>query len=725
MSDNRTDLPSPSAPNFNQRLRETIQTYLGRQGNPLDRGLTLRDLIQSGIVKIRDGFTLQPGQPTLPLEPGAGVVDTYQPDLTPPPTPTGFAVSAAISHVFIEHDAPLYPQGHGHLRTRVYGVTLQAGDPLPVFNDAVEITQFTGMVHAHPSNPATTWRLWIKWETVDGVLSSDPAGGTNGLEVTTGQDVALLLEALTGQITESQLYQDLTTRLDGIESNAAAIQTEASTRTTETGNLFAQYTVKIDVAGHVSGYGLASTSNGATPTSQFGVRANQFFVAPPAVSQATAPMTDLYKGYVWVDTSVTPNVTKYYTGSAWSTTPQALPFIIQTAPTTINGVSVPAGVYMDTAFIRDGTITNAKIGNAAIDDAKIANLSASKITAGSIAVGDYIQSTGYIAGSAGWRINGDGNAELSNAVVRGTVYATNGEFTGTVKAGTTILGGLATAYSSGSGFYAGLDSTVYKWRVGNPTGARIQWTGSAIEVYNASNQLTISSGGISASYVSGLGTLATQNSVSTSQVTGLGTLATQSSVNWSTQITNIPAFGNFAYLNSITSANISTYIASAAIGTAYIANAAITQAQIGNAAVNTLNIAGNAVTVPSTLTVISSGIAMTKQTTPFSAWQTIGTLTVDFGSAAPSLVAVFAYINLLSVSGTGGAALYCRVVETTTGQAIPAAGVYVQSSTTISVSGALNPGAGTRSFAIQVTRDNTSQNYNIGDANITVFGAKR
>lgn len=420
---NRTDLPGPKSPNFEQRVRETLMTYLGRQGNPLDRGLTLRDLIQSGIVKIRDGFTLQPGQPTLPLEPGAGVVDTYQPDLTPPPTPTGFAVSAAISHVFIEHDAPLYPQGHGHLRTRVYGVTVLAGAPLPVFNDAVEITQFTGTVHAHPSNPATTWRLWIKWETVDGVLSTDPAGGTNGLEVTTGQDVALLLEALTGQITEGQLYQDLTTRLDGIESNAAAIQAESSTRTTETGSLFAKYTVKIDVAGHVSGYGLASTSNGATPTSQFGVRANQFFVAPPAVSQATAPTANLYKGFVWIDTSVTPNVTKYYNGSTWTTTPQALPFIIQTAPTTINGVSVPAGVYMDTAFIRDGTITNAKIGNAAIDDAKIANLSASKLTAGTIAVGQWIASANYISGAQGWAIWGNGNAEFSAASIRGQLTA--------------------------------------------------------------------------------------------------------------------------------------------------------------------------------------------------------------------------------------------------------------------------------------------------------------
>jgi hypothetical protein len=263
-------------------------------------------------------------------------------------------------------------------------------------------------------------------------------------------------------------------------------------------------------------------------------------------------------------------------------------------------------------------------------------------------------------------------------VVRGTVFATDGEFTGTIKAGTTILGSQATNYGSGTGFFSGLDVGTYKWRVGNPSGARIQWTGSAVEVYNASGQLTISSGGISASFVSGLGTLATQNSVSTSQVSGLGTLATknsvsattevtglgtlatknsvsaatevtglgalatQNSVNWNTQIVNIPAFGNFAYLSQITSANISTYIAGAAIGEAYIANAAITSAKIADAAigsakigdaaitsakianaeVSTLKIAGNAVTVP----IYNSNFVDTR--TYGTSWYTVLSMTV-------------------------------------------------------------------------------------------------
>lgn len=506
---NRNDLPPPSAGNFPQRVRETLMTYLGKQGNPLDRGLTLRDLIENGIIKLAKGW--RPGGDVPLLEPGDAVAQGDEPDLTPPPTPTGFAVSAAISHVFIEHDQPAYLMGHGHLRTRLYGVTHTAGQPLPTFNNAVELGQFSGTIWALASNPATTWRLWIKWETNDGVLSVAPAGGTNGLEAVTGQDVATLLAALTGEITESQLYQSLAERInlvDGngagsvnarllaeanargaailaeqtarqgadtslaqqistltaavntadsnlaaavqteataranadtaeaqarqtlaatVNSNTAAIQTEQTARASETGQLFARYTVKTDVNGYVSGFGLASTANGATPSSAFAIRSDSFYIASPE-GPGVAP---------------------------------AMPFIVRTTPVTINGVNVPVGVYMSDAFIQNGTITNAKIANLAVDDAKVANLNASKINAGFISadriqagsldakllnvdaaaitygyinvariadgtisnakIGNVIQSNDFASGSSGWRIDKTGQMEMNNAVFRGTI----------------------------------------------------------------------------------------------------------------------------------------------------------------------------------------------------------------------------------------------------------------------------------------------------------------
>jgi phage minor structural protein len=64
-------------------------------------------------------------------------------------------------------------------------------------------------------------------------------------------------------------------------------------------------------------------------------------------------------------------------------------------------------------------------------------IDAAKITlAGVVAVDDDIQSSNYVADTSGWIIHGDGSAEFNSVVVRGTVYATDGEFSGTLKTST-------------------------------------------------------------------------------------------------------------------------------------------------------------------------------------------------------------------------------------------------------------------------------------------------
>lgn len=68
-------------------------------------------------------------------------------------------------------------------------------------------------------------------------------------------------------------------------------------------------------------------------------------------------------------------------------------------------------IAVGTAAIQNGAIVNAMIGDATITDAKIVTLSASKIIAGSLAVGEYIQSSGFVPGGVGFRIDGGGGFE--------------------------------------------------------------------------------------------------------------------------------------------------------------------------------------------------------------------------------------------------------------------------------------------------------------------------
>lgn len=523
----RTDLPSEKASNFQARLRETVQTLLGTRGDKLDRALTLRDVIENKLFELRPGANVGSGVvPLVPGDPGGGWpgTDPYEPDLTPPPSPDFLTATPAISHVLIEVPPATYLQGHGHLRTRIYGAKPTTSNPSPTFSDSVEVGQFEGTVWAMASDPAVTWHLWAKWESRDNALSASPAGGTNGVVATTAQNVTLMLEALVGQIGMSQLVTELVTpiaqipglvtglsneataRADADSANAlatqqvqarldtgdfAAVKVQSSASASKVSGLEAQYTVKLDVAGLISGYGLASTAVNAAPTSSFGVRAGNFFVAPPAVASATAPTTNLFKGFVWLDTSVTPNVTRYWSGTAWTTTPQTLPFIIQTVPTTINGVVVPPGVYMDSAYMRTFVAQFGQIGNLAVDDASIIKLSVAKLTAGSIAVGQYAQSTDYIAGSAGWRINGDGTAEFSGVVVRGTVYATAGQIGGITIASNAVRAG-QTAYNTGSGFHLGSDGRL---SLGNSAGNRLTWDGTTLNVVGGGTFTGTVSGG--------------------------------------------------------------------------------------------------------------------------------------------------------------------------------------------------------------------------------------
>ena len=195
--------------------------------------------------------------------------------------------------------------------------------------------------------------------------------------------------------------------------------------------------------------------------------------------------------------------------------------------------SVVAGKIAANAIIANDGV----IGNAAIADAQIANLNANKINAGDIAA-ERIEANIVQA------LNGKFATLSALAASLGVVQ---------ILAGGALFTQGVTSYANGTGLWTGDDGGLYKFRIGNPQGARLQWTGSSLEVYNASNQLTIASGDVDYE-----------------------------------QIVNKTGF---ASISQITSANISTFIATAAIDTAYIANAAITSAKIGLAQVQTANIA--------------------------------------------------------------------------------------------------------------------------------------
>lgn len=172
--------------------------------------------------------------------------------------------------------------------------------------------------------------------------------------------------AATEAITWTQIQSAVRDPNTGQFIASAAIRTEANTAYTLANGFAAQYTVKIDVNGYVSGYGLAIDAPvDNEPSSQFLVNADRF-----AIGKGGAP--------------------------------SVFPFIAITNPNGqyINGKLYPYGVWMDVA----------RIANATIDFAQIT---------------DTLQSSNFQWGTTGWKIYKDGYAQFSNIWARGNIEATS------------------------------------------------------------------------------------------------------------------------------------------------------------------------------------------------------------------------------------------------------------------------------------------------------------
>lgn len=189
-------------------------------------------------------------------------------------------------------------------------------------------------------------RLYIRLATYD-------AFGVEGLvlsaEITAAPSKIGHDDLATGIINESNLFADLGKRIDLVDADASVTgsvaqrvsvvqsQVDGNSASLEEaflsiGGLSAQYTVKLDLNGYVSGFGLATTDSEGGPSSEFIVRADRFAVASP--SGGSAPV---------------------------------VPFIVEGDLVSIDG---------------------AQIAKASIGSASIAALAADKLTAGTIGADD-------------------------------------------------------------------------------------------------------------------------------------------------------------------------------------------------------------------------------------------------------------------------------------------------------------------------------------------------
>lgn len=212
--------------------------------------------------------------------------------------------------------------------------------------------------------------------------------------------------------------QTLAEHTQTLAAHGTAIQQQTAINTSQGQLINVAWTVRIDSGNAVSGFGLMV--DGATGRSDFIIRADRFAIAAPqAYDQNGKPV---------VNTA-------------------AFPFIVD--------VTNPASpkVLIKNAYIDQAFIQTLVTGSLVADRITGQTLTGTHIRGGDMAIGSNfsvdsvgsatmanafikgtIQSTNYGAGTTGWQIHNNGNAEFNNAVLRGTVYATGGWFQGTVYA---------------------------------------------------------------------------------------------------------------------------------------------------------------------------------------------------------------------------------------------------------------------------------------------------
>lgn len=168
---------------------------------------------------------------------------------------------------------------------------------------------------------AITETLNTQYAAVNGTLSAIQTQQT-----TTANNVA----SLSSQTTTLQAT---------VNGQTSLLSQESLARADADGQLFAQYTLKLDVNGNISGFGLASSPTG----SDFIVRADRFSIVSSAYNKNTSNPPDRINA----------------------------PFIVTTSNQTINGKVRPPGVWINAAAIAVASITKAMIGHASVDTLEI------------------------------------------------------------------------------------------------------------------------------------------------------------------------------------------------------------------------------------------------------------------------------------------------------------------------------------------------------------------
>lgn len=424
----------PNDANINPRLLSRLQaaverlaTLDGQRGDPLDAALTRRDLVEAGVIKLgRNGSGVEPGD----AYDGGGWKNIPYLDHMPTPDPPTFQTGIGVNFLFWK-----LPNARGVGATQIFRRTTDT--------DGVIIAAPVGSMYADlPVDYGVTYYYKIRYVSEKGIAGD----WSTEVKVVSEQDPSYVIDMMKGKVDSSLLAASLRERVDvdGILDQAisaeakergAAIENEANTRIAADEHLAQSITTLSasfgdSLAALQTNYYTKADANSAIASSTRSLASKIFTLDANGNPQTmSAGFSENIKTTVnasgvakaTFESKVTANGRT--AGFAYSSDGSISEFYInadrfailshdgstQTTPFIVSGNKT----YIDSAVIKDASITGAKIANATITTANIASLNVMNVAAGgTVSSSNYNHDT-----KTGWALKQDGSAEFYGANV--------------------------------------------------------------------------------------------------------------------------------------------------------------------------------------------------------------------------------------------------------------------------------------------------------------------
>ena len=329
-----------------ESIKEALEVRLGQRGDPLDRAVTVRELVDSGLAKQAPTTTSGASD----FIPGDDEKDPG--DLTVPPPPTGLTANGAFTSIILKWNNPSYGN-HGF--TEIWRSKANA------LGGAELVSTAGGQVYAEEVGYNQTYFYWVRFVSTSNIPG--PWNDTEGTSAATAVDVGAVLTTLGENLSNLPGYTTLTNLIDSESAVAARVIKSSSAPTTRADGsnlqandiwydtddgqvhtrngdnddwVAARDATLVNLFGSTSFTG--STLSGAMATAQGNIvtltgnqsstasdlselttkvdTKNKTFISSTQPANNTA--NDLQTGDLWIDTTDSKNQLYRWNGSAWA-----------------------------------------------------------------------------------------------------------------------------------------------------------------------------------------------------------------------------------------------------------------------------------------------------------------------------------------------------------------------------------------------------------------------